>query len=45
MQTIDRTKNLIGKLTEDGSVTKVQLMQELFGMSKEELVKLLGGGE
>ena len=45
IQTIDKTKALIGKLTEGGNVTKVQLMQELFGMSKEELTKLLEGGE
>lgn len=45
IQTIDKTKNLIGKLTEKGNVTKIQLMQELFGMSKEELAKLLEGGE
>lgn len=45
IQTIDKTKNLIGKLTGNGNVTKIQLMQELFGMSKEELAKLLEGGE
>jgi Superfamily I DNA and RNA helicases len=42
------TKILIDKLTEDGSVSKLQLMQELFGMSKEELLKELTkktGGE
>lgn len=45
IKTIDKTRNLIGKLTENGNVTKVQLMQELFGMSKEELAKMIEGGE
>lgn len=45
VKTLDSTKNLIDKLTESGNVTKLQLMQELFGMSKEELAKLLGGEE
>lgn len=45
VKTLDTTKNLIDKLTESGHVTKVQLMQELFGMSKEELSKLLGSEE
>jgi len=45
IKTIDTTKALISKLTEGGNVTKLQLMQELFGMSKEELTKILQGGE
>ena len=45
MEALDSTKNLIGKLTKDGNVTKLQIMQELFGMSKEELADLLNGGE
>lgn len=45
IKTIDSTKVLIEKLTEDGHVTKIQLMQELFGMSKEEIVKMLGGAK
>lgn len=45
IKTIDSTKALIDKLTEEGHVTKVQLMQELFGMSKEELAKILEGSE
>ena len=45
IKAIDSTKALIGKLTEGGNVTKLQLMQELFGMSKEELAKILQGGE
>ncbi len=45
IKTIDKTKNLIDKLTESGNVTKIQLMQELFGMSKDELAKLLEEGE
>lgn len=45
IKTIDKTRNLIGKLTENGNVTKVQLMQELFGMSRDELAKLLEGDE
>lgn len=45
IKTIDKTRNLIDKLTENGNVTKIQLMQELFGMSKEELAKMIEGGE
>ncbi len=45
IKAIDSTKALISKLTEEGSVTRLQLMQELFGMSKEELVKILEGGK
>ena len=45
MEALGSTKNLIGKLTKDGNVTKLQIMQELFGMSKEELAELLKGGE
>ena len=44
IKTIDTTRALIGKLTE-GGVSKIQLMQELFGMSKDELAKILQGGE
>lgn len=39
IRTIDSTKALINKLTKDGNVTKLQLMQELFGMNKEELIQ------
>jgi len=35
---IGNTKSLIDKLTGEGNVSKLQLMQELFGMSKEELL-------
>ena len=42
VKAIDSTKALISKLTEEGNVTRLQLMQELFGMSKEELVKIEG---
>ena len=45
VKTIDSTKALIEKLTGDGNVTKVRLMQELFGMSKDEIIKMLGGKE
>lgn len=45
IKTIDSTKAFIEKLTGNGTVTKIQLMQELFGMSKEEIVKMLGGKE
>ena len=45
IKTIDSTKVLIEKLTGDGNVTKTQLMQELFGMNKEEIIKMLGGKE
>lgn len=45
IKAIDSTKTLIDKLTQDGNVTKLQLMQELFGMNKEELAKILERGE
>lgn len=38
---LDSTKLLIGKLTTGDKVSKLQLMQELFGMSREELLKEL----
>lgn len=38
IKTIGNTKTLIDKLTGEGNVSKLQLMQELFGMSKEELL-------
>lgn len=37
-KTLGTTKVLIDKLTEDGGVSKIQLMQELFGMSRDELL-------
>lgn len=45
IKVIDSTKALIKKLTEEGNATKVQLMQELFGMRKDEIIKMLGGKE
>lgn len=45
VKTLGTTRALIDKLAERGNVTKIQLMQELFGMSKEELSKLLEGEE
>ncbi|MDD3278649.1 MAG: ATP-binding domain-containing protein [Lachnospiraceae bacterium] len=48
VKTLGNTKALIDKLTEEGSVSRLQLMQELFGMSKEELlteIKKQTGGE
>lgn len=48
VKALGSTKVLIDKLTEEGTVSKVQLMQELFGMSKEELlaeIKKQTGGE
>ena len=45
VKTLGNTKALIGKLTGEGNVSKLQIMQELFGMSKEELAELLNGGE
>ena len=48
VKALGSTKVLIDKLTEEGGVSKLQLMQELFGMSKEELLKELTkktGGE
>lgn len=47
-KTLGTTKVLIDKLTEEGSISKLQLMQELFGMSREELLAELtkqSGGE
>lgn len=44
VKAIDSTKLLIDKLTQEGNVTKVQLMQELFGMSRQELTELLEEG-
>lgn len=38
VKAIGNTKSLIDKLTGEGNVSKLQLMQELFGMSKEELL-------
>lgn len=47
IKVIGNTKTLIDKLTGEGNVSKLQLMQELFGMSKEELLaeitKQIGG--
>ena len=48
IKTIGNTKILIDKLTVEGNVSKLQLMQELFGMSKEELLEEItkqAGGE
>lgn len=45
VKVLDNTKMLIDKLTQSGNVTRLQLMQELFGMSKEELSKLIGSEE
>lgn len=45
VKTLGTTRALIDKLAKEGNVTKVQIMQELFGMSKEELARLLEGGE
>lgn len=42
---IDSTKEFIEHLTYDGSITKIQLMQELFNMSKDEILNMLGGKE
>ena len=44
-KTLGTTKALIDKLTEKGDISKLQIMQELFGMNKEELAKLFNGGE
>ena len=44
INTINSTKALIDKLTDEG-VSRIQLMQELFGMTKEELAKYLEGDE
>ena len=41
VEALGSTKQLIDKLTTDAGVSKLQLMQELFGMSREELVKEL----
>ena len=36
-----QTKELINRLSQEGSMDKVQLMKQLFGANKEELIKLL----
>lgn len=38
VRTLGTTKVLIDKLTESGNISKLQLMQKLFGMSKDELL-------
>lgn len=43
MQALGNTKTLINKLSDQEGVSKVQLMQELFGMSKEEIMAMLQG--
>jgi hypothetical protein len=37
----DKTKELINRLSKEGSVSKVQLMKQLFDADKEELLQLL----
>ena len=41
MEALGSTKQLIDKLTVESGVSKLQLMQELFGMSRDELIKEL----
>ena len=41
VEALGSTKQLIDKLTTGAGVSKLQLMQELFGMSREELIKEL----
>ena len=41
MKTIDQTRALITKLSTEGSISKVQLMKQLFDADKEELMRLL----
>jgi superfamily I DNA and RNA helicase len=41
IKTLGNTRALITKLTEEGNVSKAQLMQELFGVNKDQLTKLL----
>jgi len=41
VEALGSTKQLIDKLTAGAGVSKLQLMQELFGMSREELIKEL----
>ena len=41
----DQTKELISRLTKDGSMSKVQLMKQLFDANTEELLRLLQDSE
>ena len=41
VEALGSTKQLIDKLTAGSGVSKLQLMQELFGMSRDELIKEL----
>lgn len=41
IKTIDETRALIAKLSTEGSISKVQLMKQLFNADKEELLRLL----
>ncbi len=41
----DQTKELINRLSQEGSMSKVQLMKQLFDADKEELLKLLQESE
>jgi len=41
VQTLGNTRALINKLTENQNISKAQIMQELFGVTKEELAQLL----
>ena len=41
VEALGSTKQLIDKLTAGAGVSKLQLMQELFGMSRDELIKEL----
>ena len=45
VEALGSTKVLIDKLTTGAGVSKLQLMQELFGMSREELLKELQKGK
>ena len=45
VEALGSTKVLIDKLTTSAGVSKLQLMQELFGMSREELLRELQKGK
>jgi len=47
VKVLGNTRALINKLTEQGNVSKEQLIKELFDMDKEEILKMLRdmGGE
>ena len=41
VKTLDKTKELINRLSKDNKMTKVQIMQQLFEADRDELIKIL----